>query len=105
MALVRRNIVLGNSSNRVVAAATVAQPAPPAVGRAQVPAQPGPVDGGVQQEAEIGAAVALARDNTPTPRGEAAALPPPPARLGAPRSPLPLGAPRRAGSMAPWAFH
>ncbi|WP_238009776.1 hypothetical protein KZZ52_08900 [Dactylosporangium sp. AC04546] len=111
MALVRRTNVLGSNPNRVVAAATVA-PAPQAVGRAQVPqpgtipAQPGPVDPGVVApgfaEGEIGAAVAVAGGEVPAPGGEAAAVPPQQASIGALISAFLLVA---AGGAVSWAFY
>ncbi|MET7398570.1 hypothetical protein ABZS66_34290 [Dactylosporangium sp. NPDC005572] len=114
MALVRRTNVLGSNPNRVVAAATVA-PAPQAVGRAQVPqpgsipAQPGPMDPGAAAaaapgivEGEVGAAVAVAGGEMPTPGGEAAAVPPQQASIGALISAFLLVA---AGGAVSWAFY
>ncbi|GAA2583850.1 hypothetical protein GCM10010399_12260 [Dactylosporangium fulvum] len=131
MALVRRNVVLGTTPGRVVAAATVA-PAQQAVGRAQVPAhipaQAGPADasapsgvaadisapggapggapgsapgGDAGVPAEIGTAVAVAGGDIPAPGGEAAAVPPQQASIGALVSAFLLVA---AGGAVSWAF-
>jgi len=128
MALVRRNVVLGNNSNRVVAAATVGQPSAPAIGRAHVPAQPGPgspagaqagpvapgaqdpAAAGVQAtatpgEGEVGTAVAMAGgDPQPSPGGEAASAPIQPASIGAVIAAFGLIAAGGAGSWAIWHF-
>jgi hypothetical protein len=109
MALVRRNAVLGTSSNRVVAAATVAPqnlapaPTPP-------PAQAGPADDATQRipapeasapgaPAEVGTAVAAVGDEG-TPGGEAAAVATEPAGLGALFATFLLVAAGGAGSWA-----
>ena len=91
MALVRRNAVLGSSSNRVVAAAAVAPQnlaTPPSI-----PQQPGdpeatqklqvPVPGAPGPAAEVGAAVSVGGDVSPQPGSEAAAVVTQPASLGA----------------------
>jgi hypothetical protein len=92
MALVRRNAVLGNTSNRVVAAATVAPqnlaqpPVPQQAGPADDVTQriPAPVPGAGLPPGEVGAAVAaVGGDPAPSPGGEAAAVATQPASIGA----------------------
>ncbi|MER7005080.1 hypothetical protein ABT297_18805 [Dactylosporangium sp. NPDC000555] len=118
MALVRRNAVLGNTGNRVVAAAAVA---PPNLVRPPVPTQPGP-DGDVTQRipapgpvagvpapdvpgAGIGAAVAAAGDDGVAARGgEAAAVASQPAGIGALIAAFLLVAAGGAGSWALYHF-
>ncbi|MEV8512418.1 hypothetical protein [Dactylosporangium sp. NPDC051484] len=118
MALVRRNAVLGNTSNRVVAAAAVA---PPNLARPPVPAQPGPADDVTQRipapgpvagvpgpnvpGAGIGAAVAAAGDDgVAAPGGEAAAVASQPAGVGALIAAFLLVAAGGAGSWALYHF-
>jgi hypothetical protein len=84
MALVRRNVILGTSSNRVVAAATVAPQ-----NLARPPAAPPSIDQDATQRipsqptgAEVGTAVAsVGADPGPAPGGEAAAVTTEPASL------------------------
>ncbi|WP_432987278.1 hypothetical protein [Dactylosporangium sp. CA-233914] len=101
MALVRRNAVLGSSSNRVVAAATVApQNLAPAPSLAEdvtqrIPAQATP------PAAEVGAALAaVGTEAPPAPGGEAAAVATQPASIGALITAFLLMAAGGAGSWA-----
>ncbi|MFG2037063.1 hypothetical protein [Dactylosporangium sp. NPDC048998] len=123
MALVRRNAVLGNTSNRVVAAAAVA---PPNLVRPPLPAQPSPADDVTQRipapgaapwpvagvpgpdapgapGAEIGAAVAAVGGDG-APGGEAAAVASQPASIGALITAFLLVAAGGAGSWALYHF-
>src|SRR4051812_45620884 len=102
MALVRRNVILGTSSNRVVAAATVApqnlaQPPTDQDVTQRIPAQP---TGG-----EVGTAVAtVGADPTPSPGGEAAAVTTEPASLVSLITAFALVAAGGAGSWALYHF-
>jgi hypothetical protein len=114
MALVRRNAVLGTTSNnRVVATAAVSQPAPAPPPGAPIPAQAGPADDVTQRipvpfpgaGAEAGAAIAsVGGGDQPTPGGEAAAVNSQPAGFGALISAFLLIAAGGAGSWALYHF-
>ncbi|GAA2352866.1 hypothetical protein [Dactylosporangium salmoneum] len=122
MALVRRTTILGSSSNRVVAAATVA---PPNLVQPPIPPQAGPVDVDVTQRIptpgmapgmapgtapgtvpELGAAVAAAvgGDVPPAPGGEAAAVASQPASIASLVAAFGLVAAGGAGSWALYHF-
>jgi hypothetical protein len=111
MALVRRNVILGTSSNRVVAAATVA-PQNLAQPPAALPGGQAPVDQDVTQRipaqstgAEVGTAVAsVGGDASPAPGGEAAAVTTEPASFVALIASFLLIAAGGAGSWALYHF-
>ncbi|MER7281287.1 hypothetical protein ABT369_43325 [Dactylosporangium sp. NPDC000244] len=114
MALVRRNVVLGTSSNRVVAAATVAPQnlaVPPDQDVTQrIPAQPTAASGGVPGVPGVpgevaGAAVAVGPDTPPAaPGSEAAAVATQPASIGSLIVAFGLVAAGGAGSWALYHF-